>query len=132
MAVPPSFVSQITYFDLDTLSHEEFMQELVLAHALLQRAASRDGDDDELIHFHDMQWWYSVSLTPANSSSTPPNWSTLVEESEYREMLQRVTSYYDPTELTVELTNVCLYCFPSIKDCPVTDYDYDRILLSQV
>lgn len=116
MAVSPDSVSQITYFDLDTLSHEDFVVELVLAHALLQRAVSGDGDEDELIQFHDMQWWYSTSHTPTNSSSTPLNWSALVDEKDHRDMLQKVTSYHGSTELTVEFTNVCLHHFLSLKD----------------
>lgn len=109
MALLSDSVSQITYFDLETLPHEEFMQELVLAHALLQRAVSGAGNEDELIHFHDMQWWYSTSLVPASPSHTSLGWSALANEKDYLEMLQKLTSYIGPAQITVELTNVRLH-----------------------
>lgn len=106
MAVPAGFVSQITYLDLQDLPYTEFVEELVLAHALLQRKASGLGEDDELIMFNEMQWWYSLSATPASYFHTPRTWSTLVDEKDYRNLLRQVANYRGSTDLAVEFTNV--------------------------
>lgn len=106
MAVPSGFVSQIAYFDLQALPYDEFVEELVLAHGLLQQKASGTGEGDELILFHEMRWWYSLSATPASFSYTPRRWYTLADEEDYRKMLEDVSSYLGPADLAVDFTNV--------------------------